>query len=198
MAQIPLSYYQNDDVVFLAQDLLGKLLVTQIDNKLTAGIITETEAYRGLDDKAAHSYNNKRTARTEIIYARGGVSYVYLCYGIHKLFNIVIGAENVANAILIRAIEPIKGIEHMLERRNKTKLNKSLSSGPGTMSQALGITMGHNAQSLNGPNIWLEHFKEIAKEDVISTIRIGVDYANEDALLPWRFYIKNNLFISKK
>ncbi len=198
MPKIPLSYYQQTDVLFLAKNLLGKLLVTQVEGKLCGAMITETEAYRGRDDKASHAYNGRRTARTEIMYALGGKSYVYLCYGIHRLFNIVTNAEDVADAVLVRAVQPVFGVEEMLKRRKQNALTKAVSSGPGTLTQALGIGKTHNHLSLTGNHIWLEEFQSFAEKDIVASPRIGIDYAEEDAALPWRFYPKNNPYISKK
>ena len=141
------SYYLNDDVVFLAKDLIGKTLCTNINNKLTCGIITETEAYAGVTDKASHAYGNRRTNRTETMYSKGGVSYVYLCYGIHRLFNIVTNKKDAPHAILIRAIYPIRGIEEIVKRRG-IKFTNNLCVGPGKVSQALGIDLLHNNLSL--------------------------------------------------
>lgn len=199
MNPLPLSYYQNDDVVFLAKDLLGKKLCTKIDGKLTSGIITETEAYCGRNDKACHANNGKRTARTEIMFQQGGKSYVYLCYGVHNLFNITSNIDGFADAILVRAIQPLDGLQIMLERRNKPSLHKSLSSGPGTLTKALAIDRSFYGADLQGPVIWIEDIgQQLSPSEVVETTRIGVDYAGEDALLPWRFYIKNSEWVSKK
>lgn len=183
---IPLSYYRSPDVLFLAQDLLGKYLFTHIDGVTTGGMIIETEAYAGPEDKASHAYGNRRTKRTEVMFKAGGVSYVYLIYGIHALFNIITHEEGMPHAVLIRAIKPQMGLEHMLKRRKKLKLDKTLAAGPGTLTQALGITTHHNGQPLTGPVIWLEdHGVKVA--DVLIGPRIGIDYAEEHALLPYRF-----------
>jgi DNA-3-methyladenine glycosylase len=182
------SYFQNPDVVFLAKDLIGKTLCTRINNKLTCGIITETEAYAGVIDKASHAYAGKRTNRTETMYSRGGVSYVYLCYGIHRLFNIVTNAKDIPHAILIRAIYPTKGIDEMVKRRG-TKFSENLCVGPGKVSQALGIDLVHNNLPLSGKEIWLQDDGIKIKESAIKTgPRIGIDYAGEDAKLPYRFW----------
>ncbi|MBN8669617.1 MAG: DNA-3-methyladenine glycosylase [Chitinophagales bacterium] len=186
----------NEDVVQVAKDLLGKVIVTKIDGITTSGIITETEAYAGITDKASHAYGGRRTNRTEIMYARGGVAYVYLCYGIHHLFNVVTNVQDIPHAVLIRAIEPVKGIDAMLQRRKKTKLQPQLTSGPGAMSMALGIHTSHTGLSL-AKGIITIHDEGLSVEDIIATTRIGVDYAKEDALLPYRFYIEGNKFISK-
>ncbi len=198
MKKLPLSYYKNPDVVFLAQDLIGKKLCTFFGGILTSGIITETEAYCGLTDKACHAHLNRRTKRTEIMFGPAGRAYVYLCYGIHHLFNIVTNEKGLADAILIRAIEPVDGIEKMLERRGKTKVDKTLTAGPGNMSAALGITTKNYGEKLDGDFIWIEHSDlKIPEREITKTTRIGVDYAEEDAALPWRFYWNKSRFVSK-
>jgi len=196
---LPLSYYQNDDVVFLAKDLIGKKICTNINGQFTSAVITETEAYCGRNDKACHANNGKRTKRTEIMFQEGGKAYVYLCYGIHNLFNITTNIDGLADAILVRAVQPLDGKEIMLQRRNKTVFDKSLTSGPGILSKALGIDRSLYAASLVGPSIWLEESPEkISSSQIVETTRIGVDYAGEDALRPWRFYLKNSEWVSKK
>lgn len=194
------DFYLSEDVVALSKDLLGKYLYTKIDGKLTAGIITETEAYAGAIDKASHAYGNRRTKRTEIMFAEGGVSYVYLCYGIHHLFNIVTNYKDVPHAILIRAIKPVEGIKTILQRRNialqedlQKQIDtqyKKISGGPGTVSQAMGIRTEHSGLDLTGNKIWIEDkgFK-VGDKDIIAGPRIGVDYAGEDALLHYRFIL---------
>jgi len=180
----------REDVLQISRELLGKVLVTQFGNKITSGIITETEAYRGVTDKASHAYNNRRTARTEIMYHTGGTAYVYLCYGIHSLFNVVTNKENIPHAVLIRAIAPDKGIKEMLHRRGVRAAGKKTFTGPGSVSQALGIHYSHSGEKLSGNKIWIEdigHKVELAKIQV--SPRIGVDYAGKDALLPYRFFI---------
>jgi len=194
---LPREFYWHDDVVALSQALLGKILVTKIDNQLTAGMIVETEAYRGAEDKASHAYNHRRTARTEIMYAAGGVAYVYLCYGLHHLFNIVTANKNTPHAILVRAIEPVEGIPVMLKRRNMQKLHPKLTAGPGVLTQALGITKQLSGASLTKSPIWIEESGvKISPKEILAGPRIGIDYAQEHRLLPWRFWIKNNPFIS--
>ncbi len=188
------SYYLNPDVVFLAKDLIGKTLCTKIDNKLTCGIITETEAYAGVTDKASHAYGERRTNRTETMYSNGGVSYVYLCYGIHRLFNIVTNQKDIPHAILIRAIYPTTGIDEIVKRRG-VKFSKTLCVGPGKVAQALGIDLLHNNLSLTGKKIWLrDDGVLINKKDIQVGPRIGVDYAGNDALLPYRFWTTNYNF----
>ena len=184
------DFYLREDVVQIAKDLLGKYLCTKIDGTLTAGIITETEAYSGETDKASHAYNNRRTKRTEIMFAEGGVSYVYLCYGIHHLFNVVTNFKDVPHAILIRAIKPIIGIDTILKRRNASSLHNKIAAGPGTVSQALGIRTEHSGLDLTGNTIWIEDKGiKINKKDIVTGPRIGVDYAGEDAKLPYRFIV---------
>ncbi len=185
-------------MVFLAKDLIGKKLCTCIDGVFSAGIVTETEAYRGWGDKACHAHAGRRTPRTDIMYQRGGVAYVYLCYGIHHLFNIITNLEEKADAVLIRAIEPTHGKEIMLQRRKLQEVSPRLSSGPGNMSKALGIQHIHYGEKLDGEMIWLETMTpKVPDENITVTTRIGIDYAGDDAHLPWRFYKNNSRFVSK-
>lgn len=191
------SFYQGDDVVQLSRKLVGKVLCTQIENEpLTTGIIVETEAYCGRNDKACHANNGLRTRRTEVMYQPGGLAYVYLCYGIHHLFNIVTNVKDTADAILVRAIEPVKGSETMLKRRNKQKITPTLTNGPGKMTQALGIKTTMNGSNLTGNKIWVEEGANDPGE-IVATTRIGVDYAGEHAKRPWRFHIKNSKWVSR-
>lgn len=192
------SYYQNQDVIFLAKDLLGKVLYTQISGQITAGIIVETEAYFGVKDKASHAFGGRRTNRTEIMYSEGGISYVYLCYGMHHLFNVVSSVKDDPHAILIRAIEPLVGKDIMEERRNMPHSKSAISSGPGSAAKALGIDKSFNAKDLNGPEIWIEDQSINYADDEISiSPRVGVAYAQEHALLPLRFFVKGNKYVSK-
>jgi len=196
--KLPLSYYLNRDVIFLARDLLGKVLFTEINGNVTAGIIVETEAYFGVLDKASHAYYGRRTERTETLYSPGGVSYVYLCYGIHHLFNIVTSTEGEPHAVLIRAVEPLIGKEIMEFRRNMPASKTAISSGPGSAAKALGIDRSFNKKDLTDNEIWIEdHGIRYSDEEIVAGPRIGVAYAQEDALLPWRFYIKGNPYVSK-
>lgn len=190
MSIIKLDFYLQNDVVQISRDLIGKYLFTSMDGKLTGGMITETEAYKGPEDKASHAYELRRTKRNEVMYQKGGVCYVYLCYGIHFLFNIVTNVKDIPHAILIRAIKPEIGIEHMLKRRNRTALSSDLASGPGSLSQALGINLNHNGENLMGNTIWLEDRGiDISQNELLVTPRVGIDYAGEDAKLPWRFLL---------
>ena len=190
-------FYLTDDVVLAAKSFIGKWLWTQIDGQLTAGVIVETEAYSFLE-KACHAYNNRLTKRTQTLFEEGGTAYVYLCYGIHKLFNIVTNQKGVAEAVLVRAIHPKVGLEAMASRRKMKPNNKALTSGPGKLSVALGIDMAHNNCSLVHNQIWLAHGEDpIDPTQIEASPRIGVDYAQEDALLPWRFTLKGDPWLSK-
>lgn len=182
------AFYLQPDVVQIARNLIGKVLVTQIDNLTTSGIITETEAYAGATDKASHAYQNLRTARTETMFAQGACAYIYLCYGMHHLFNIVTNVENIPHAVLIRSIYPLEGWETMLKRRKRKASKSTLCNGPAKLSQALGITTKLDKTSLLGNTIWIEDRGiRITPEKIKATPRIGVDYADEDALLKYRF-----------
>lgn len=194
------DFYRREDVLLIAQELLGKVLVTNIDGLVTSGIIVETEAYAGVNDRASHAYGGRRTNRTEVIYHDGGVAYVYLCYGIHHLFNVVTNIDGVPHAVLIRAVEPLKGIDIMLERRDKKVLTPSLTAGPGSLSQSLGIKTAHSDVSLldNKGIIYIEDRNvNINKEQIVANTRVGVAYAQDDAYLPYRFFIKGNKYVSK-
>lgn len=194
------DFYLQEDVVAIARQLLGKYLVTDIEGRITAGMIVETEAYRAPEDKASHAYGNRRTARTEVMFREGGVAYVYLCYGIHHLFNVVTGPEGMAHAVLIRAIEPADNIPLMLERRKMPTLKPQLTAGPGVMSKALGIQTGWTGQSLTdaGTPVWIEDRGDLTDAGEIATgPRIGVGYAGACAAWPWRFWIRNSRWVSK-
>jgi DNA-3-methyladenine glycosylase len=196
--KLEFSYYLNQDVIFLAKDLLGKVLFTNIEGEITAGIIVETEAYHGIQDKASHAYGGRRTNRTETLYSQGGISYVYLCYGIHNLFNIVSSVKGEPHAVLIRGIEPLIGKDIMEMRRNMAASKAAISSGPGSAAKALGIDRSFNKKDLTGEEIWIEdHGIQYTTDQISATPRVGVAYAQEDALLPWRFFVKGNKYVSK-
>ena len=198
MSKLPNSFYQQEDVVNLAGQFLGKQLVTRIDGKLTTGMIVETEAYNGITDKASHAYGNRFTPRTQTMYEAGGITYVYLCYGIHHLLNVVTGLEGNPQAVLIRAVAPLVGIETMLARRNMTHLVPKITAGPGSVAKAFGIDKNLNAKDLLGDEIWIEdNGVQINSELIVSSPRVGVDYAEDHALLPWRFYVKGNKYVSR-
>jgi DNA-3-methyladenine glycosylase len=184
------SFYIRKDVVKISRELLGKVLVTNFQGKITAGIITETEAYEGVTDKASHAYGNRRTQRTEIMYSKGGKAYVYLCYGIHSLFNVVTNKENIPHAVLVRAVFPVEGVDVMRKRRKVKIPDKKLTAGPGTVSQALGIHYLNSGENLMGNKIWVEDRGiKVPSSQIQISKRIGVDYAGKDALLPYRFVI---------
>ena len=192
MSKLLREFYVRPSVVQIAKDLLGKYLLTRLEDTATGGMIVETEAYAGPEDRASHAYNSRRTSRTEIMFHEGGVAYVYLCYGIHHLFNIVTNVEGIPHAVLIRAMEPTDGVELMLHRRNMKEVSPKLSGGPGTLTQALGIKTTHTQTDLTGEQIWLEDRGFLVPEDeIIAGPRVGVSYAGEDAENPWRFQLKN-------
>lgn len=197
--RLKIDFYQRKDVVKIASELLGKILVTNWDGIITSGRIVETEAYAGIIDKASHATGGRRTARNEIMYGKGGYAYVYLIYGLHHLFNVVTNSENVPHAILIRALEPVDGIEEMLLRTGKKKFDHSLTQGPGNVSKALGIFTSHTGSSLLGRQIFItDDGKKYHKKEIAASPRIGVDYAGKDAQLPYRFYVRGNPFVSGK
>jgi len=197
MKLINADYYQNEDVVFLAKDLLGKVIVTNINKCATSAEIVETEAYNGIFDKACHAYNSRKTKRTIVMYSTGGIAYVYLCYGMHFLFNVVVGKRNSPKAILIRAARPIEGILTMLKRRKKNKVDRAMTAGPGALSQALGIDKKFNNIPLDSDTIGIyDIFNRYGEDDIIISKRVGVDYAGNDAELPYRFRIKNSKWTS--
>jgi len=185
---LPQSYYLNSDVVFLAKDLLGKYLFTKIEGQLCGGIITETEAYKGIEDRACHAFGGRRTARNEMMYAEGGVAYIYFCYGIHHLLNVVTNRKDTPDAILIRAIHATHGEELMLKRTGKSQMKPQVTDGPGKVTKALGVTTADNGELLQNKRIWIEDRGfELSKTEILNTPRIGVDYAGQDALLLYRF-----------
>ncbi len=202
--KLPREFYLRADTLQIAQDLIGKLLIVPTERgERVSGMIVETEAYLGAIDKAAHSYNNRRTARNEITYAIGGHAYVFFIYGMYFQFNVVCGAKDSPHVVLIRAVEPVEGVEIMRERRlqkNPTAKmpDKNLTSGPGKLCIALDINRRLNGEDLLGDKIWLEDYKKISSEEIKIGKRIGIDYAEEFAEKPWRFRLKNNEFVSKK
>lgn len=196
--KLPVTFYQSDDVVSLSAKLLGKHLFTRVDGQLTGGIIVETEAYRGPEDRGSHAYNHRRTARNETMYAQGGVVYMYICYGIHDMLNIVTGEEGNSHAILIRAAEPTVGLDTMRLRRGLENDDKRLCKGPGALAKAFGLKKIHNGFSLDGNEIWIEDKGNvIASEDIVARPRIGLNIEEPYRSIPWRFYIKGNKFISR-
>jgi DNA-3-methyladenine glycosylase len=189
------EFYQQTNVVTIARKLVGKVLATSVNGELTAGRIVETEAY-SFKERGCHAYNNWKTHRNEVMFNDGGVAYVYLCYGIHNLFNVVTNKAGKAEAVLIRALEPVAGQTIMLKRMNVQKLTR-ITSGPGKLTRALGIDRAFNGASLFDSSIIIEDAKSITSKRIVATTRIGIDYAGEDARLPWRFYVKDNEWVSK-
>jgi len=205
MKKLGIEFYQRPNVLQIAKELLGKILVTKWNGPdgyrdETSGRIVEVEAYNGVIDKASHAAGGRRTNRNEIMYGDGGVAYVYLCYGIHHLFNVVTNKKETPHAILIRALEPIKGIDVMLDRAGKKQLDYTLTKGPGNVSKALAISFKqHSGHSLLSKDLFIaEDDFVLNKKDIVASPRIGVDYAGEDAKLLYRFFIKGNPFVSGK
>ena len=195
--KLPESFYQRSNVVKIARELLGKGLFTRIEHTVTGGMIVETEAY-SWKERGCHAYRARKTQRNAVMFGKGGHSYVYLCYGMHNLFNIVTNEQDAADAILIRAIEPVEGIEEMKRRRGPLTSSFHLTSGPGKLTKALGIDRKWNGKYLLGNEIWVEDFgRNFPKKDIEASHRIGIDYAGEDAKLPWRFTVKGSLWLSK-
>ena len=193
------SFYDRPDVVKVARELLGKVLVTAFDGQRTSGRIVEVEAYNGVVDRASHAYSGRRTRRTEIMFGPGGSAYVYLIYGIYHLFNVVTNKKDVPHAVLVRALEPMEGIPLMLKRTGKPKPDHTLTRGPGNLSRAMGLLTTHTGTLLSGDEIYIgdDGYKP-KRGEIIAGPRIGVDYAGEDAALPYRFYLKGNVYVSGK
>lgn len=190
------AFYRRQDVTRVARDLLGKALFTRIEGKITAGIIVETEAY-SWKERGCHAYNNRMTARNAVMFGEGGHAYVYLCYGMYNLFNVVTNREGKADAVLIRALEPVEGLATMLKRTGARKPAR-VTSGPGKLTRALGIDRKHNGVSLTSGHVWLEDAGvKVGRGLTLAGPRIGIDYAGVDALLDWRYTIKDNIWVSK-
>lgn len=199
MKKLELDFYKRENVLEIAGELMGKLLITKKDGISTWGRIVECEAYAGAPDKASHAFGGRRTNRNEIMYAEGGVAYVYLCYGIHHLFNVVTNIKEIPHAILIRSVEPVKGIKDMLLRTGKKQVDNTLTRGPGNVSKALGIHTRDSGTMLTGRKIFLADDGFVySQKEICASPRIGVDYAGNDALLPYRFYVKGNPYVSGK
>lgn len=195
MPGLPDAFYTRNDVTLIARQLLGKKLVTQTAEKRTGGIIVETEAY-SFRERGCHAFDSKVTNRNKVMFEAGGVAYVYLCYGIHNLFNVVTNKQGKADAVLIRALEPVEGEEWMLERMNTTSI-KRITSGPGKLTKALGIDRTFDGKYLNSAEVWIEEGVTVVPNQIVTSARIGIDYAGDDALLPWRFSIRDNRWVSK-
>ena len=204
------EFFTRPDTISIARELLGKLLVVpDEDGNRVSGMIVETEAYLGITDRAAHSFGGRSTARNEITYAIGGHVYVFFIYGMYYQLNVVCGEIDTPHVVLIRAVEPVEGIEIMRERRSRKKPSgsgtiatkqmpdKNLTSGPGKLCIALNIDRRLNGESLNGENIWLEEYETFSDDEIAVGKRIGIDYAGEDAERPWRFWLRGNEYISR-
>ena len=184
------EFYSRNDVVEVSRELLGKVLCSNQGDQITKAVITETEAYAGVTDKASHAYGGRRTDRTKPLFGKGGTAYVYLCYGIHHLFNVVIGDVDVPLAILIRAAEPTEGIDVMRQRLDRPDTGRIGLKGPGILSKALGIRTELTGTSLLEDRIWIEDHKvTVRPQDITVGPRIGIDYAEEDAKRPYRFRV---------
>ncbi len=191
-----MTFYRRSDVTGIARELLGKALFTRINGNITAGLIVETEAY-SWKERGCHAWDNRRTTRNAVMFGEGGHAYVYLCYGVHNLFNVVTNREGRADAVLVRAVEPIQGTETM-QHRTGTKHIKRMTSGPGKLTRALGIERIHNGEALDSRRVWLEDVgREVSFREIQAGPRIGIDYAGRDAFLPWRFTLRDSEWVSK-
>lgn len=195
MRQISQSFFNHKDVTRIAKGLLGKELFTVNNGQTTSGLIVETEAY-SYRERGCHAFNNNLTDRNKVMFEEGGIAYVYLCYGIHHLFNVVTNKKGKADAVLIRALQPRQGTVHMLTRMKVNTL-KRITSGPGKLTKAMGIDRKWNGVSLSTSDLWIEEGIKVQSNQIMATTRIGIDYAGEDARLPWRFYLKDNEWVSK-
>jgi len=190
------SFYHRKKVTTIARDLLGKALITKVKGQVSSGIIVETEAY-SWKERGCHAYNGRKTLRNEVMFDAGGKAYVYLCYGIHHLFNVVTNREGIAEAVLVRAVEPLEGIELMMKRRRDVPVHQ-LTSGPGKLTRALGIDRSWNGKVLWNDDVWIEDIgKKVSARQLDISKRIGIDYAGEDANLLWRFSIRDNKWVSR-
>jgi DNA-3-methyladenine glycosylase len=193
------SFFERKDVLLVARELLGKILVTQWDGIRSAGRIVETEAYAGVHDRASHAFGGRRTARSEHLYGAPGTVYVYVCYGMHHLFNVITNEKEIPHGILIRALEPLEGVEHMLNRTGKKVLDYTLTKGPGNLARAMGLSKSHSGSNIFSDEIFIiDDGIRYKKEEVVVTKRIGVESAREDAELPYRFILKGSPWVSAK
>lgn len=196
--KLPLSFYQREDVVLISRELLGKYIYTNINGQLCGGVIVETEAYRGPEDRGSHAFNGRRTPRNEIMYGDGGQVYMYICYGIHDMLNIVSGKKGMSHAILIRAVAPITGIDLMRERRNIFNNDTRLCQGPGSLAKAMGLNKLHNGVDLQQDEIWIEDKGlRYEPEQIIASARVGMNFEGLYKTIPWRFYVKGNPNVSR-
>jgi DNA-3-methyladenine glycosylase len=197
-AKLPREFYTRPNVLTVARELLGKLLVVPAaKGRRVSGMIVEVEAYRGPEDRASHAYGGRRTRRTETMYGRGGVAYVYFVYGMYHQFNVVSGEPEIPHAILVRALQPVEGIELMRERRQQHP-DHNLTNGPGKLCIALGIDRALDNADLLGDRVWLEDYETVSPRRIAKGPRIGIDYAEEWIDKPWRFWINDNSCVSRK
>ena len=197
--------FYNRSALEVAQDLLGKVLVREVDGKILKGKIVETEAYIGAIDKACHAYNGRRTKRTEILYEDAGVSYIYFIYGLYHCFNVVTNKKDVAEAVLIRALEPINELDYISEIRYNKKYDeltkaqsKNLTNGPSKLCLAYLLNKDLNAVKLYERGAVYITDENSEDFEIVESKRIGIDYAEEAKDFLWRFYIKDNIYVSKK
>lgn len=190
LSMMDFSFFLQDDVLQICRDLLGKYLFTQRDGQIAGGVITEVEAYKGINDRGSHAFGGRRTQRNEMMYHEGGVVYMYLCYGMHHMLNFVTNREGIPDAILVRGIYPTHGEELMLMRTGKPRISYNVTDGPGKVSKALGLTVADNGCSIAYPGIWIEDRGLVVNDNLVETLpRIGIDYAGEDANLPYRYLL---------
>lgn len=194
---LPYSFFARDTHI-VARELLGKILVRQEGKNSVSGRIVEVESYVGEDDKASHASRGK-TSRTEVMFGEAGHAYVYMIYGMYFCLNVVTGENNFPAAVLIRALEPISGIKTMQTRRQQIH-ELQLTNGPGKLCQALNITRTLNKENVvtSKKLFIIDDGFVLMPSHITSAARIGVEYAGQHAQLPWRYYISDNLFVSKK
>jgi DNA-3-methyladenine glycosylase len=196
--KLPREFYARQNVLTVARELLGKLLVVPAnDGSRVSGMIVETEAYRGPEDRASHAYGGRRTKRTETMYQLGGTVYVYFVYGMYYQFNVVTNIRDTPHAVLVRALQPVEGIEDMRDRR-QTHSDRNLTSGPGKLCIAMGIDRKLDREDLLGERVWIEEGEKIPRTRIATGPRVGIDYAEEWSEKPWRFWLKDNPFVSKR
>jgi len=196
--KLPREFYTRSNVVLVARELLGKLLVVPHESgKRVSGMIVEVEAYRGPEDRASHAYGGRRTRRTETMHQEGGVAYVYFVYGMYNQFNVVTNAADIPHAILVRALEPVEGLEMMRTRRH-LQPDRNLTNGPGKLCIAMGIDRSLDKADLLGQEVWIEEYLNISRARILKGPRVGIDYAGEWVTIPWRFWIKGNENVSRK
>jgi len=196
--RLPREFYTRSDVLEVARDLLGKkLVVPNRRGKRVAGIIVETEAYRGPEDRASHAWNNRRTNRTETMYAIGGTAYVYFVYGMYNQFNVVTNVKGIPHAVLVRALEPVESLD-VIRRRRPGRSEYELTSGPGRLCLALGIDRRLDKADLLGRRVWIEEGVSVSPRQIARGPRVGIDYAEKWVTKPWRFWIKHNPFVSRR